>query len=182
MKPINNFSEVKASEEYMKLVPGGYVAVITKVEDKPEREYLQIEFDIAAGEFAGYYKMLADKFGFWGGHFVRSYKEKALGMFKGFLISVDLSNDTDFTDKVEKGFDEQKLVGKIVGVIMGEEKYDKNNGEVGTRLVVASTKSVDEIKAGNFRIPEIKDKTTKESTTETPVAGFQEVNSDDLPF
>lgn len=180
MKPIKSFSEVKESMDFPKLVPGGYIAKITAVEDKADREYLYIEYDIAEGEFAGHYKALNEKHGFWGGKFIRSYKEKALGMFKSFLIAVDASNGTGFCDKVEKGFDESQLVGKTVGVILGEEKYDKNNGEVGTRLIVAATKPVEDIKAGSFRIPPIKDNTSKDGAASVP--GFAELSDTDMPF
>ena len=66
MKNIDwqNVEEVK---EYVRVAPGGYVCVITAVEDVPDKEYLRIEYDIAEGENKGYYKALYDSKGVLGG-------------------------------------------------------------------------------------------------------------------
>ena len=92
MKKIENFEQVKASGEFDALKPGGYIGVLYKAEDESDKEYLKVSFDIAEGEFADYYKNLYGQFNFWGGVFIRSYKEKALSMFKGFIKAVEESN------------------------------------------------------------------------------------------
>jgi len=149
MKNIN-WNEVPDQVEFKKLVAGGYVALITNVEDVAEKEYLKIEYDIAYGESANYYQELFDNRGFWAGRFIRSYKEKAQPMFKGFLTAIGNSNaNFKFNN------DEKQLVGKLVGVVLGEEEYQKNDDSIGIRLYVNSTRSVSEIKKG-VEIPKIK--------------------------
>lgn len=84
MKALN-WESVEESAPWSKLPAGGYVVEIVAVEDVAAREYLNVVFDIAEGEFKDYYD---DEFGRnnpWAHRFVRSYKRSAEGMFKNFL-------------------------------------------------------------------------------------------------
>lgn len=184
MKPLGaTYTNAVASGESARLVPGGYIAVITAVEDIPlnpatnKGDYLKIEFDICEGEFIDYFKEMNERLGWDNGNFVRSYKETAMGMFKGFLEAIDKSNGTDFSVKAASGFNEHELIGKTVGVIMGEEEYKKNDGSIGTKIVVKSTRDTDTIRSGKFTIPEIK----RLAGASAP-SGFGPVNDDDIPF
>ena len=106
----------------------------------------------------------------------RSYKEKALGMFKHFTNCVENSN-AGYT----WAWDEKSLVGKFIGLVLGEEEYEKSDGSVGIRLYVKEVKTVQEIKDGNFKIPELK--VLKNRPSEPVNNGFTEIDSsDDLPF
>jgi hypothetical protein len=144
-------ASVQEPTEYKRIGVGGFICKITKVEDVCDKEYLMIEYDIAEGEFKGYYKDLFDSKSFWGGRFVKSYKEKALSFFKGFITAVENSNSNFKFDN-----DEQKLVGKLVGLVFGEEEYKKNSGSVGTRLYVDKIHSIEKIKKGEFEVPAMK--------------------------
>jgi hypothetical protein len=150
MKNIN-WNEVEEAQEFKRLGVGGYICKITSATDEVEKEYLKLEYDVADGEFKNYYKELFDKKQFWGGKFIRSYKEKALPFFKGFITSVEKSNNGFKFDN-----DESKLIGKLVGLVIGEEEYRKSDGTVGTRLYVDKITSVDGIKKGEFLVPPIK--------------------------
>ena len=57
MKRID-MSNVESAKDYKRLVPGGYVCKITGVKDVANNEYLEIEYDIAEGEFKDYYLSL----------------------------------------------------------------------------------------------------------------------------
>lgn len=92
MKPITNISEVKEAGSSERLGAGGYICKYTKVEDVADKNYLYMEYDIAEGNFANYYKSLEESFGFWGGRCIRSYKETALPMFKRMCSAVTASN------------------------------------------------------------------------------------------
>lgn len=175
MKPINNWEKVKASDDFERLPAGGYVCEIVSAVDNADKEYLHIEYDIAEGDHKDYWKNTADRFGWWGGDFYRSYKDSALGMFKGFTNAVEGSNDGYKWDWKEK-----TLEGKMVGLVLGEEEYVKNDGSVGTRLKVRSVKTVQDIKDGRFRIPQIK-KLDDSKTADAAPAGFVQ-SDDDLPF
>ena len=155
MKKIENFEQVKASGEFDSLKPGGYIGVLYKAEDESEKEYLKVSFDIAEGEFADYYKNLYSQFNFWGGVFIRSYKEKALSMFKGFIKAVEESNVVYVWN-----WDESTLKGKKVGLIIQEEEYvptgGTHAGELRTRLIVQKVVNVETIKSGKYKVPELK--------------------------
>lgn len=147
MKKIN-WNEVPDPVELPRLEPGGYICKITLATDEPKKEYLKLEYDIAEGEFKGHWNELYKSKGFWGGTFFRSYKEKALSMFKGFLTAVKESNPGFVFEN-----DEKRLEGKLVGLVLGEEEYRKNDGSDGTRLYVAAIRSVDKIRKGDFVVP-----------------------------
>ena len=184
MKPINNYENVQASTgEFARPTAGGYICKIVDVEDVPMNEqgkgdYLRIEYDIADGDFKGYYKEQFDRWGGnWNASFIRSYKEKALGMLKHFTNCVEQSNAG-----YEWDFNEKGLIGKVVGLVLGEEEYKNNAGEIKTKLVVNQVKTVEDIKNGNFKIPAPKKLAVENSTND--FAGFTPVEdlSDDLPF
>ena len=187
MKQINNFENVQATTgEFAKLSTGGYICRITLADDIPfdastnKGDYLKIEYDIAVGEFKDYYKEQYEKFGnFWGGTFFRSYKEKALGMFKHFIECVEKSN---------AGFvwtwDEKTLMGKVVGLVLAEEEYENSNGEIKTRLYVSQVKTVEEIKNGDFKVPELKKikKSTPAQSVSAPAFTVLDDTEVGLPF
>lgn len=166
MKPITNIASVQeASGDSTRLPAGGYVCKYTDVKDDPKKEYLYMEFDIAEGEYEGYFEDLNDRAGFWAGKCYRSYKEKALPMFKRMCSAVTKSNKGFIFDGNEHA-DETTLIGKKIGLILGEEEYVKNNGETGTRLYVAREIPVEDVKAGKFKVPELK---KLNETTSAPV-------------
>jgi hypothetical protein len=157
MKPINDFENIQASTgESNRLKPGGYICKITEVKDVPiniqgKGDYLKIEYDIADGEFKWYFKEQFEKWKNWNGNFIRSYKEKALGMFKHFINCVEESNVGYRWD-----WNETELIGRLVGLVIGEEEYIKKSGEIGTRTYVKEIKTVEQIRNGDFKIPELK--------------------------
>lgn len=182
MKPINNYENVQASTgEFARPSAGGYICKIMDVEDVPMNEqgkgdYLRIEYDIADGDFKGYYKEQNDRWGGnWNASFIRSYKEKALGMLKHFTNCIEQSNAG-----YEWDWNEMGLIGKVVGLVLGEEEYKNNAGEIKTKLIVSQIKTVEEIKNGNFKVPAPKKLTTQPSTNDfVPLAP---ATDDDLPF
>jgi len=176
-----NWDAVQEATEFERPVPGAYIIKIVRVEDNEEKEYLKIEYDFAEGQFKGYYKDLFEAKDFWGGSFIRSYKEKALPFFKAFKTCLEASNRGYFFD--EEHLDDMR--GKVLGIVLGEEEYKKNDGTVGKRLYVNQVRTVKAIQDGDFKIPELK----KMDSATSPVpsggtGGFAELNDDDgeLPF
>ena len=154
MRPID-MSNVKEAGEFPKLTPGGYVCRYTNVEDKADKEYLYMEFDIAEGEFKDYYKQMNENLKFWGGKVIRSYKEAARPMFKRMCVAVTKSNPGFIFDGNTHA-DERTLNGKLIGLVLAEEEYVGNDGSVKTRLYVNTEKSVDDIRSGNYKVPALK--------------------------
>ena len=183
MKKIENYENVQASSgEFAKPKAGGYICKIIDVEDVPmnaqgKGDYLRIEYDIADGDFKGYYKEQFDRWGGnWNASFIRSYKEKALGMLKHFTNCIEQSNAGYAWDWNEKG-----LVGKLVGLVLGEEEYKNSAGEIKTKLIVSQVKTVEDIKNGNFKIPAPKKLAVETQTNDFSFTPLNDV-IDDLPF
>ena len=184
MRVIENYENIQASSgEFARPGNGGYILEIVAVEDVPmnpqtgKGDYLRIDYDIAQGEFKGYYTKQNERFGGgkWFANVIKSYKEKALGMFKHFTNCVEESNPG-----FKWNWQEQKLVGLRFGATLQEEEYEKNDGSIGTRLVVKDIKTVEQIMNGDFKVPTTK----KLERTIAPVSDFAVIDNstDDLPF
>ena len=188
MKQLN-LDNVRSADETTRLVPGGYLCGIKKVTDVPAKEYLEIEFDIAKGDFAHYYEQLCAKFGSWNGRFIKSYKDSALPFFKSFIEAIEASNPGFKWD----GHTEQALERKWIGIVMGEEEYRKRDtGETKTVLRAQHFLPIEDIKAGKFVVPEVKRLKAQDNQAAVASAGVtysgndggfvQFGSNEDLPF
>ena len=180
------YKQAEASTgEFERLPAGGYVCRIVRVEDcdKEEKPYLHVVYDIAEGEYARFYDTDwgKDTSHDWAHDMRQYYTPAAFGVFKGFLKAVDISNGTNLEATAEQGMDERKLCGLLIGLIIGEEEYESNTGDVRTRLRVRGTRPAQTIRDGKFKQPELKKlplaeiDSMIEATPET-------LNDDDLPF
>ena len=147
-----NWDEVKEADEFDNPTPGAYIAVICHVEDVEEREYLMIEWDYAEGAYKGHNQDTFNRAGFWPTKMPRSYKPTAEGFFKSFKTALENSNPGYHFDE----FNLRDMVGRRFGVVLGEEEYINNSGEVKTRLYVAQTRSIQAIQKGDFKVSERK--------------------------
>ncbi|MES1923623.1 hypothetical protein MHBO_005231, partial [Bonamia ostreae] len=151
MKKID-WNNVNEAQDFQNPTVGGYVAKISYTKDEEIKEYLRIEWDFAEGEFAGNNRGTYERANFWPLAFIRSYKEKALPFFKSFKTAREESN-RNYTFR-EDYLDD--MTGKRVGIVLGEEEYEKKDGAVGKRLYVYQTSSVKSIKDGDFKVPDLK--------------------------
>lgn len=181
MRKISGYDKIQESGSFKKLAPGGYIVKILDVTDVPDKEYLKVSFDVCEGNdkdfFANEYKndTRAEKRWPNAGSFIRSYKEKALPMLKGFTTAIENSNKGYTWD-----FDEKKLKGKIVGLVLGEEEFLNSSGKVRTRTYVAAVRSVDVIREGKFDVPELKKLSAdKAASTTKPAEPFTNPFADD---
>lgn len=132
--------------------PGGYSAVILRVEDREDKQYLEIQWDFPTGPYQGANQETFSRVGFWPIVLRSSYKDSALSFFKGFMTALEESNPGyHFDDRNVQG-----AVGKRMGVVLGKEEYRKNNGRIGTRPYVYQVRSLAAIQAGDFKVPELK--------------------------
>jgi hypothetical protein len=112
--------------------------------------------------------------------FVCSYKEKALRFFKGFKTAVEESNP-----KYVFKNDPQSLVGKFIGVVLGEEEYIDKKGAIRTWCYVAEKRSGRAIREGDYSIPPlVKLDPSKAGGNKAPDADYPVLEDDDadLPF
>lgn len=179
MKTID-MTNVKETGDFSRPAAGAYICTIRKVEDVSDKEYLKITYDITEGEFAGYYDSQRENHPdwTWAGAYCRSYKEKALGMFKRFCSAVSKSNGNFVFDGGVVNADEKTLAGKKIGIVLQEEEYYGNDGEKRTRLIVNKEFPISEI--GNQRTPHIKE---LKDTAEIANAGLDAAgDSEEIPF
>lgn len=190
MKPISGWENVEArvDKEYKRLVPGGYVCRITNAVDHAEANHLYIEFDITEGDFAGYGASCLERNGFTPLKMRKyydtnrpetdpSYPDKhaiVVSMFKGFTDTVDASNPT----APAWDWDERKLVGKFIGVILGESEYKKQDGSIGTRMEVVRVVTPAKVRSGHYKVPEKKTLPVEKTALFTAV----EASDAELPF
>ena len=189
MKPISNFDQTKATysgESSPRIPAGAYVARITEVKDVPldpetgKGQYLAINFDIAEGQYTGYY---AEQFTRWGGNWHgtarASYKDKAAGMFKGLTSAVEEANPGYTWEWAE-----QTLVGKLVGVTLGEEEYwNKKTNQISTVVRQRGWCKVQDVRDGKVQTPKLRTLSDEEKAkfgvaNAVPVADAD----DELPF
>lgn len=180
-------TEALQDGEQSRLPNGGYICKITAAEDVADKEYIKIEFDIAAGEFKGYFSDLFTRAGFWGGRFIRSYKDTATKFFNGFLTAVEKSNPGYTFD-----WNAKSLVGKMVGIVLSEEEYVTNACEVKPKQVASQIRDIEVIRSGNFKVPDLKplDANGKKRLADLQAKGYGGnpdkdgtiIPSEDVPF
>lgn len=147
-----DWDNISEADEYNNPIPGAYIGVVTRVEDVEAKEYLRVEWEFSEGQFKGENGSTFERAGFWPLPIIRSYKEKALPFFKSFKTALEESNPG-------YRFDEDNLnamVGRRIGVVLGQEEYKKKNGGVGKRLYVYQARSISAIQKGDFTVPELK--------------------------
>lgn len=175
-----NWSNITATSDdgYSRIEAGPYVARITKFEDNPMREYIEVVFDIAEGKNAGFWAN--DKDHDYTHHFFLSYKEKAQGMLKGRLEAIAASNP---------GFDPfaawdagrtDMFVGRFVGVNIQEEEYEASDGSLKTRMNVCQVVDAQKVRDGSIKTRDIKRLAQKGS--QAPTAAPIQPYTGDLPF
>lgn len=181
--------------EFAKLPAGGYVCRVTNAEitkSKAGNPMIVLFIDIAEGEFARYFRNAFDR--------VRGsrpdikwdnsgiYRQlifdkdgKVSRFFKGLLTCFERSNGKFYFNP--RTFDEQILRGCLIGFIFAEEEYPKKDGTIGTRTFAKFPKVVDDIRNGNFNIPELK-KLEEAKISPPPKETIPDMpfDPDDVPF
>ena len=191
MRKISNWDEIKNTDEVVKfnnLEPGAYVCKILKVEDVEDKEYLKMAFDIAEGDFKGYFKDLFDNDSRddkkWSnsGILYRSYQKSAERFFASFITAIEKSNDG-----YKWNWDEQSLKNKVFVGNFREEEYI-SDGELKSSIKIGEVRSLEAMKDNRIKPLEPK-KVSKEVLrsyglldNETVIMKKQQDMDDDLPF
>lgn len=155
-----NFENVNEAgtnnSEYAKPPAGGYMCEIKGVENKEKSNGIVLDLDIAEGEYEGYFTDKFNHFGWWALTSFHSYKPKALPFFKRLLKNLEVSNPIiDFAlggGSIQ--LNESDLVGLKIGVVFGYEEYIGNDGKVKEKTKVADVISLDDLRNGNYKVPE----------------------------
>ena len=181
MKKLD-LTNVQAAGERKRIPAGAYICMITDVQDFPDKEYLKITYDIADGEYANYYTEIRKEHPDWEwtGAYVKSYKTAALPMFKRFCSAVSKSNGKYIFDGGAINSDESTLKGKTIGLILREEEYYSNSGEIRTRMIIHSEFAIDAI--DSQKVPDVKKLKQEAPAVPTDFMTIPEVSSDEIPF
>ena len=158
-----NANKAAKPGEFSNLPAGGYVCKIVDAEfttSKAGNDMLNLNVDIAEGDYTNYFQNFADRFKSWNNNAV--YRQLILdsnknvsSFFKGLLEIIEDSN-SNFTAYANGGVDNKALVGKLIGFVFADEEYRKQNGDIATRAVVRTPKTVAEIHDGDFTVPPLK--------------------------
>ena len=211
---MSAFNEATASTgggDYKRLPAGGYVVkiVAVRVEGEEygrvinypkEKQYIKFIYDIAEGEFAGKYSddYWSDPERDWGHQIFMSWKN--MGAFKGnvhliedsnpgfdFMAAFNVNNNGEVNPIVEQ------FIGRCFGIVLCEEEYIANDGNVKTRFnKFPRIKSVDAIREGKFKVPPLKKldgDSSEPAPVSTPLAAAAQATAEpsggfeyDLPF
>lgn len=166
IKKIDNWDSIEANYgEAKRLKAGGYICIILackqEVSAKSGKNMLVINFDIAEGDFKGFYM---DRYKnaprdsanpvepkWQGKYYIVLEGEGYEGRLKAFTTSLEESNVGYTWD-----WNEETLKGKLFGGIFREEEF-LYNGEVRNNVKLWQVRSTKTIREGNFEIPRKKE-------------------------
>lgn len=190
-----DYDSVRIGGDFKVLPADGYICTILKAEEMTSstgKDMLKVAFDIADGEYAGYFKEQFD-----GRKAAADYPEDVKWPFSGtkwiLFYSSDGTTNRDFkafctaiedsgTQVWKNGMlDLSALKGARLGIIFRREEHEYNNA-TSWRTVPWGFRSVETIEKGTYNVPQ--DKALPGSISGT---GFTEVDSfsaaeDDCPF
>lgn len=195
IKSFNDYEATKAYTGAEQLPRGGYVCKITgaKIEENDYGQHVKIAFDIAEGQYAGYYQNKyasntnEDKK--WPGVFTLNVPKDdgteqdgwTKRRFKTFTNALEDSNAGYHFD-----WDETKFKGKMVGLVFNYREYEFN-GQRGWTPNAAQSASISDIREGKYKIP--KDKVLKNAAPaaaqQSSIDGFMTVPAgaeEEIPF
>lgn len=162
IKPTDWDTTEAFTGEFKTLKPGGYICKILGAKTETTRtgkEQLILMFDIAEGEFKGFYKEQHEKKfatnpnAQWLGVYRQltgGESEKTNPFFKGMIYSIEASNNGYIWN-----WQEQSLKGKLFGGVFGQEEYLNNSNEKKVATKLMYIRSVEQIRNG-VEIPAIK--------------------------
>lgn len=195
MGMFDNIEKVEARQKGQgnRLPVGGYIARIIKAREIVKDKYsaLVIDFDIAEGEYKDYFmdmyrKSTSDKKSYRGTFYnfypqENEYYDSNASVFKYNMEAIEKSN-TGFKTRYESdNINPQsiaELAGKMVGVIFFEKEYIDRRGMLRTGTNVWGLEAVENIRNGNFEIPE--KQVLKQDSDIGDIDGFGEYDGD--PF
>lgn len=178
MKVIENWDLIDEAGELKRLPAGPQPCKIIEVIDVPEKEYLDVYFDIVDGEYKGYFGTLQTNTGKNYGRIARSYKTNAMPFFKAFITAIEKSNNG-----YKWNWDEKTLNGKFCVVNFRDEEYVVD-GQLKVMAKAEEIRSIEAWKKGEVKILPMKKYEGPLPTESGTVAAPSpvEIPDDELPF
>ena len=176
------WSEVPDTDgDFERLAPGGYVAKITDADDhfNPSDEYVEVVWDVAEGDKAGYYSDEWGQRNTWALSTRWYYRDNCTGIFRSRLRALEESNPGKFyIDRWEVTCDPRAWIGLEFGAIIQKRLYTKRDGSDGEALEIVRVVSADKIRKGDYTLPEPRDARKAKPTQAKPADAY----SSDIPF
>lgn len=189
-KKPKDYDDVRVGD-YRILPADGYVCTILKAEETTSstgKDMIKVAFDIADGEFAGYFKDMFDswrasaedpksvKWPFTGTKWILllDNEGKTNRDFKSFCTALEDSGVDVWKNDV---FDAASLKGAKLGIIFRREEQEYNHA-TSWRTVPWGFRSVKTIEEGSFSVPEDKPLPQKTITEADSFSAME----DDIPF
>ena len=149
------------TDNHYDLPAGGYICEIIRPilndDEASGRANIELQVDIAKGEYAGYFQRLENSYGFWGLRGWMSFKASEIERFRQTCTALCACNPgLQFNPFVPGGADVDSLKGKIIGVVIGKEEYRSNSGDIRERNTVFRFIETNKIEDGKFKIPPLK--------------------------
>lgn len=190
IRPID-YDDVQVLGDYSLLPAGGYVCKVIRLEEvksKNGREMIKVMLDIAEGDEKDRFRRQydeddrADKR--WKCNFFQLISDNDGKTSRGFKTFVEMCREENDNFNVEwgAGFSEC-FKGKLIGMLFRREEYEYN-GKTGWNTKPYRVKDIEDIRTGNFKIPEdkpLKDETIQNLKPMLP-EGFEAIDDDDIPF
>lgn len=193
----HGYAETRAATpgEFVKLPSGGYICLIVNAEgvySKNGNPMLVLNLEIVEGEFKGYFADATkrtqafnpDKRWDNGGVYrqgIFTQDKKISPFFKG-LLTVLMKDNPNIKINFD-AFNPEFIEGATLGFVFAEEEYDYN-GHVGVRVVPKFPKSIEDIRSGNFKVPELKSKHAQDppAAKASDAFGGTPIPDDESPF
>ena len=200
MEIIKDFDKVEAKgmDDFKGLPIGAYECVIMDARvnhnEQSGKDTFKVSVDIASGEFKDYFRKMyeidtrIDRK--WNNNAVKylSYTGDNVAYFKGFITTVENSNDNYKWD-----WDETKLKGKKVCGVFQYEEYKKQDGTKGIKVRLNKFRSLDKLKEievsdsikmldGTYTSYDDYMEKVEEKKPFSDFGNIVEISSDSLPF
>jgi hypothetical protein len=193
-KPQGYDTSAAYTGESVQLPKGKYVCTIKQVAVQNTKNGVQqfvILFDIAEGEYAGFYQKLfdADKAqsganAKWHGVFKQNMNGKGLPWFKGIITSIEKSNG--FTFQWDKQDNEKTLKDKKFGGVFRRRQFEGNDGSRPIVTELFRIRSLEGLKDAEVPEDELLDDAQAKPAPKTDSDGFMNIpeGADDegIPF
>lgn len=163
IKKFNDFETTRSYTSGSESLPrGGYVCKIigAKPIETKFGQSIKVAFDIAEGEYAGYYQAKYD---------TNTNEDKKWPGVYLLNVPTDDGSQKDgwtkrkfrtFTDALEDSnagyhfdWDETKFKGKLIGFVFNYREFETDDGGTGWTPNAANSTSVDAIRNGKYKIP-----------------------------
>lgn len=202
MRKPQDFDNAQSYDGTIRKLPvDGYVCKIMDVEEattKNGKEYWKVSIDIVEGEYKDFYKNMyknarataqdLSKVTWKGLYHIFPYTPEGYTnpYFKGFISCVERSNPGFHMNWAG---DVSQFKGKIIGLIFREEEFVTNEGTTKISVKPYYCKTVEDIRAKNFDLPQKKLQKNRDGGAVPP--GYTNANEsyanssvdeDDLPF